>query len=244
MRKLFLKEFLMKQIRILKTLNESNLLFISSNSSITSNILNQISDSFKQPFIAHEISQALEILKNQKIDIVILDSKIQQINFRSCCFGLDKKFSNTPKIILCDDFNDDFLTDALNFGSFIVFKTNIDPENLKLAITFSMNNSKCCSKLVFVDGIYYDEKKEQFFRKDNSPIELTKLELNFMQLMIEKRGEIVDYSTIKETVWKDKKMSVYTMRNIISKLRIKIHPDIVTNHSNKGYSLDTPKICS
>ena len=234
----------MKQVRILKALNESNLLFISSNSQIISSVLNPIANCFYQVFITDETSKAFEILKNHKIDIVILDAKIPQINFRSCCFGLDKKFSNIPKIILSDEIDDDFLTDALNFGAFIVLQPNIDPQNLKLAINFSMNNSKCCSKLVFAEGIYYDEKKEQFFTKENAVIELTRLELSFMQLMIEKRGEIVDYPTIKEAVWKDKKMSVYTMRNIISKLRIKIHPDIVTNHSNKGYSLDIPKICS
>ncbi|CAI8194635.1 MAG: Uncharacterised protein [Arcobacter lacus] len=59
--------------------------------------------------------------------------------------------------------------------------------------------------------------------------------------MIVKRNEITDYDTIKEVVWKGKDMSIYTMRNIVNKIRQKTYYDIIKNHSNKGYTIDNYK---
>lgn len=40
-----------------------------------------------------------------------------------------------------------------------------------------------------------------------------------------KKNEVIDYETIKEVVWKGKDMSIYTMRNIVNKIRQKSQPD-------------------
>ena len=59
--------------------------------------------------------------------------------------------------------------------------------------------------------------------------------------MIARRNEITDYTVIKEVVWKGKDMSIYTMRNIVNKIRQKTYYEIIKNHSNKGYTIDIPK---
>ena len=59
--------------------------------------------------------------------------------------------------------------------------------------------------------------------------------------MITRRNEITDYDTIKDIVWKGKDMSIYTMRNIVNKIRQKTYYEIIRNHSNKGYTVDIIK---
>lgn len=46
---------------------------------------------------------------------------------------------------------------------------------------------------------------------------------------------------IKDVVWRGKDMSIYTMRNIVNKIRQKTYYEIIKNHSNKGYTIDILK---
>ena len=64
---------------------------------------------------------------------------------------------------------------------------------------------------------------------------------SFLKLLISKRTEIVDYDMIKDVVWRGKDMSIYTMRNIVNKIRQKTYYEIIKNHSNKGYTIDILK---
>lgn len=230
--------------RMLKNIEESSLLFISSDENAIGNLFENIKNNFKSSSLVNSLEDAVKIMSISKIDIIVLDANLTKINFRSCCFGLDAQFQNIPKIVISNNPNKDLLNDCINFGAYVLLSKNIDWQNLVLILQISINGSKCCNKLVFPDGSYYHETKGSFYKKDHTVIELTKLELGVMQLMMEKKGEIVDCDMIRKVVWSDKPMSVFTMRNIISKIRLKMYHDVIKNYSNKGYSLDTSKVCS
>lgn len=77
----------------------------------------------------------------------------------------------------------------------------------------------------------------QTLYKNDEEILLTKLEKKLLHLLIIKDGEIVNIDIIKNTVWKGKDMSIYTLRNMIMKIRDKTYPEIIKNKSNCGYSI-------
>jgi Fic family protein len=56
-----------------------------------------------------------------------------------------------------------------------------------------------------------------------------------------KSHKILMDDTIKDLVWKGKDMSIYTMRNIVNKIRQKTYYEIVRNHSSRGYTIDILK---
>ena len=68
-------------------------------------------------------------------------------------------------------------------------------------------------------------------------VELTNLETKLLALLVSRAGEIVPVSEIKEAVWKDREMSIYTLRNVVNKLRNKSCYEIVKNTSSHGYSI-------
>ena len=100
---------------------------------------------------------------------------------------------------------------------------------------------KRVDKIEFDQGIYFDEYRDQFFKKGGTVIDFTRLEKSFLKLLIARRNEVTDYDMIKDIVWKGKDMSIYTMRNIVNKIRQKTYYEIIKNHSNKGYTIDIPK---
>lgn len=95
------------------------------------------------------------------------------------------------------------------------------------------------NKIVFEDGFYYDKQKNGLYKKNGAIVEFTKLQTGLFNLLLERKGEIVDFDTIHNEVWKNKNMSVFTMRNIVKRIRDLTYYGIIVNHSNKGYSLGT-----
>jgi DNA-binding response OmpR family regulator len=77
----------------------------------------------------------------------------------------------------------------------------------------------------------------QTLYKNDEVVPLTKLENKLLQLVVSKKGEAVSTETIKIEVWKNKDMSVFTLRNIIKKIRDKSYYEILKNKSNHGYSI-------
>ena len=73
--------------------------------------------------------------------------------------------------------------------------------------------------------------------KNNEIIPLTKLENKLVNLLVSNNKEFISIDTIKKEVWKDKEMSIFTMRNIIKKIRDKTYFGIIKNKSNHGYSI-------
>ncbi len=98
-------------------------------------------------------------------------------------------------------------------------------------------NEQVNNKIIFDEGFYYDKQKNALFDKDNKVVEFTKLQNGLFHLLLQKKGEIVDFDTIHKEVWKNKDMSIFTMRNIVKRIRDLTYYGLIINHSNKGYTL-------
>jgi DNA-binding response OmpR family regulator len=130
---------------------------------------------------------------------------------------------------------------AINSGAYTFLSKPLRAKDLKLAVIMCLNQTKRGDKIEFENGIYFDEYRDQFFKAGGILIDFTRLEKSFLKLLISRRNDITDYDTIKEVVWKGKEMSIYTMRNIVNKIRQKTYYEIIKNHSNKGYTIDILK---
>jgi len=98
-------------------------------------------------------------------------------------------------------------------------------------------NEQINSKVMFEEGFYYDKLKNCLFDKNGKAIQFTKLQHGLFNLLLQNKSEIIDFETIHKEVWKNKKMSIFTMRNIVKRIRDLTYYGIIVNHSNKGYSL-------
>lgn len=102
---------------------------------------------------------------------------------------------------------------------------------LNNGISFSVNTvSKINNNFT-----YCNESKQ--ILNNNKAIMLTKLESRLLELLMSNKGTYVSYDLIKELVWNGKNMSVFTMRNIVKKIRDKTFENIIINKSNHGYKI-------
>ncbi|AXX87073.1 response regulator transcription factor [Malaciobacter marinus] len=229
---------MLKTEKNIRKLYNAKLLIISNDDNVKVTIENEFDDYFKELKLVNGSLEALELAVSNSYDLVIIDTNIKDYSFDEICTEISNKASNLPKIIISDEENNDDIVTAINCSAYTFISKPLRVKDVKLAIIMCLNQTKRGDKIEFQNGIYFDEYRDQFFKPGGVLIDFTRLEKSFLKLLIEKRGEITDYDTIKDVVWKGKNMSIYTMRNIVNKIRQKTYYEIIRNHSNKGYVLE------
>lgn len=86
------------------------------------------------------------------------------------------------------------------------------------------------------EGFFYLDILSGFLLKDNQVIETTRLENEVIKSIVSKEG-IITYEEIYRDVWKRTDVSIFTLRNIINKIRTKTYYNCIRNMSNHGYAL-------
>ena len=232
---------MLKTVKNIRKLYNAKLLFLSSDEKINEEIGKEFDDYFKELKVASTLKDALALACSNTYDMVIIDTDIEGISFSNLCSELSSLAPTLPKIIISETDNNENIVTAVNSGAYTFLTKPLRAKDLKLAVIMCLNQTKRGDKIEFENGIYFDEYRDQFFKAGGVLIDFTRLEKSFLKLLITKRNDITDYDTIKDVVWKGKDMSIYTMRNIVNKIRQKTYYEIIKNHSNKGYTIDILK---
>ncbi|UTJ05152.1 response regulator transcription factor [Arcobacter roscoffensis] len=232
---------MLKTVRNIRKLYNAKLLFISADENVHQTIENEFDDYFKELKIAKNLIEAIKLATSSTYDMAVIDTNIEGVSFSELCTELSEVAPTLPKIVISDSDENENIVTAINNGAYTFLSKPLRAKDIKLAVIMCLNQTKRGDKIEFDHGIYFDEYRDQFFKAGGVLIEFTRLEKSFLKLLIAKRNEVVDYDMIKEVVWKGKDMSIYTMRNIVNKVRQKTYYEIVKNHSNKGYTIDNLK---
>ena len=229
---------MLKTVRNIRKLYNAKLLFVTNDQSIIDTIQNEFDDYFKELKVAGTLDEAISLACSNSYDMAIIDADVKELSFSELCTELSQLAPTLPKIVISDSDNNESIVTAINSGAYTFLSKPLRAKDVKLAVIMCLNQTKRGDKIEFENGIYFDEYRDQFFKKGGVLIDFTRFEKGFLKLLIERRDEITDYDTIKELVWKGKDMSIYTMRNIVNKIRQKTYYEIVKNHSSRGYTID------
>jgi DNA-binding response OmpR family regulator len=232
---------MLKTVRNIRKLYNAKLLFVTNDQSILDTIQNEFDDYFKELKVAGTLEEAISLACSNSYDMAIIDADVKEFSFSELCSELSQLAPTLPKIVISGSDNNESIVTAINSGAYTFLSKPLRAKDVKLAVIMCLNQTKRGDKIEFENGIYFDEYRDQFFKAGGVLIDFTRLEKSFLKLLIVKRNEITDYDIIKEVVWKGKDMSIYTMRNIVNKIRQKTYYEIIKNHSNKGYTIDILK---
>jgi DNA-binding response OmpR family regulator len=232
---------MLKTVRNIRKLYNAKLLFVTNDQSIIDTIQNEFDDYFKELKVAGTLEEAISLACSNSYDMAIIDADVKEISFSELCTELSQLAPTLPKIVISNSDNNESIVTAINSGAYTFLSKPLRAKDVKLAVIMCLNQTKRGDKIEFENGIYFDEYRDQFFKPGGVLIDFTRLEKSFLKLLIVKRNDITDYDIIKEVVWKGKDMSIYTMRNIVNKIRQKTYYEIIKNHSNKGYTIDILK---
>lgn len=228
---------MIKNIKNIRKLDNAKLLLVSSDENVINSLGSDFINEFKDLTHVSAGQEAIKLAKTNNYDMLILDADIDY-DFATILSEITVVSPALPKIIISELSKDDDIITAINCSAYTFLSKPLRTEDVKLAIIMCLNQTKRGDKVDFQNGIYFDEYRDQFFKPGGALLEFTKLEKNFLKLLIANRDRITDYDEIKEVVWKGKNMSIFTMRNIVNKIRQKTYYEIIRNFSNKGYHID------
>lgn len=211
------------------------------------NILESIN--FKNCFTAISMEEALEIVKNNKIDLVFMDINIHGSTDGIECAKILNELYFLP-IIYTTAYGDSqsiLEGSETNLFGYIIkpFEKNDVEATLLIAlkrIKPFLQNSKVLSKSTDILELGENQKYNltaQTFYTNNIPINLTKKETDILYILCKNRNQNISYDILKEKVWNNKDISNSTIRDTVSRLKRKTPNLNIETIINFGYILKT-----
>ncbi len=190
-------------------------------------------------FLAKDGEEAYKLYKEKHPDIVITDVRMPKLNG----IELIKKIRNdnpTIPIIITSAYTDkEYLLEAIKLSlvEYIVkpMKENQLNTVLKNVAGMLLENSKTIIK--FDNKCSYDFNNKTFIDK-NSHITLTQKEVEFFELLLAHRGELVLKQHIEDKLYIYDEAPPSALKNLVFKLRKKIPLDIIKTCGKLGYMIE------
>lgn len=216
--------------KIINSLKNYTLLFVENENGIRENFREYFELLFQKVYTAKDGVEALEVYNSSKIDLIITDIKMPNMDGIKLVKTIREKNKDINIVIISAHTDVEYLLDSipLNLIQYIVKPLTED----KLVAVFE-EFLKLNETLPF---IYSKEKSEIHF--DNQTFMLSLKENLFIDKILNK-NRIVTYEEIEHDIWDGKLMSQNALRVFIRDLRKKLPKEFLKNIPNQGYSKNT-----
>ncbi|MCT7529569.1 response regulator transcription factor [Aliarcobacter cryaerophilus] len=223
---------MIKDINILKSLNilyaEDDLVIKES----TTRILKMF---FKEVFVANDGNETLEIYQNHKIDVIMLDYVMPNLDGYQTAKIIRELNKKIPIIIVSAYTDKEKLLNAIELNLIKYIEKPIlhdDLVNVLNSVISSLkNNNLILTKLD--ENSYYSFVSKKIIKNDKE-IVLTKNEVTFIELLLDKPNQLISKELIENEVFKES-VDENTLRNMVYRLRKKLDSDSIVTIKDLGY---------
>jgi len=195
--------------------------------------------------IATNGQEVLSILEKEKLDLIILDIILPQIDGYKVCRIL-RKFSRVPIILLTALANTLDRIRGLDLGADEYLTKPFAPDELEACIRSLLIRSRKRNDfnplVIQVGDLKLNITKKHVFKGDQL-IRLTLIEFNLLQLLVDKAGEVLTHTVSLECKWGYTSYRYIDTRVVdvyIHRLRSKLEqdlsaPNLILTIRGKGY---------
>lgn len=168
---------------------------------------------------------------NSNYDLFILDIFVPNLNGIELMYRIKKENSNSIVFIMSANIDISTIEEAYKKGCDDYIKKPFNTQELLFKLK-KYNKSGELFKLE--DELFFDLKLKKLIYK-NIDIELTKKEKQFLNLLVDNRGSIVNYSLIEDVVYDREYKTIDAIRSLVKRLRKKLPKDIIFTNLDQGY---------
>ena len=190
--------------------------------------------------------QALEMLKREKYQLIILDVMMPRKGGYEVLQELRASGNNTPVLMLSG--KDDEMNQVLGLGfgadSYLTkpFHTSVLVQTAKALIRRSQIYSKSSSSELRVGPFRLDLRKLECY-KDGKPLTFTGRELNLFRFLLENPGQVFSKEQLYRQIWNDSVVDDNTITVYVKRIRAKIetdpkNPEYLKTVRGIGYIMD------
>jgi DNA-binding response OmpR family regulator len=210
-------------------LNFKTILVLSNTNSRLVSLENLLDNKIKKIDFNNEIMSVEELIL---YDLIIID--LNYFDFNNINIIYERYGIDIPIICINSSFDENIMQITKNTSVKNILIEEVQLEQIYLYIILALNERK---KLQLEDYYSYDLQTAKLFYKLQE-IKLTRYEAGLLKVLILNKNTILSYEEIESRVWGEKKCSIYSMRNIVNKIRDKSFPSIIKNISKTGYLFD------
>ncbi|RXK13880.1 DNA-binding response regulator [Halarcobacter mediterraneus] len=219
-----------------------SVLYAEDDENVRKNYVLYLENFFDKIYEADNGLDALNLYKDKKPDILLLDITMPKLNGLEVIRKIRELDNTTPIIVLSAHSHKEYLFEAikLNLVDYLIkpinrneFKEVIE-NSIKRLEDESLNED---TKVVINNKCYWDSRSRILFFKEKI-VDLTKNERILFELMLNKKNQIVKPTEISSYVWNTKNdVNDASIRNLVKRLRKKLPVDIIDSIYGSGYIL-------
>ena len=176
-------------------------------------------------FYAYDGLEALEIFKNEKIDLIIMDLMMPKLSGEEAIIKL-REISVVPIIILSAKSEDTDKIFGLNIGADDYIQKPFNPmeliarvkSNLRRFYAYDLKNDR---NFIEIGSIKLDLSQKIAYVEDK-PVALTSIEFKILELLMRNPNRVFSIEEIYESVWNEPAMEAKTVTVHIRRIREKI----------------------
>ncbi|WP_417328449.1 response regulator transcription factor [Halarcobacter sp.] len=191
---------------------------------------------FKDVKVANNAMDALEIFNKEKIDVVIADIQIPEVDGLHFLQKVATVNSHCIRIVMTAFNNQIYLNRAIDAEVNFYFKKPIDIDELLVSISLSVKDKPKLANRIKLKNDYIYDFVQKIIINENSKTNLTKKESLLFEFLYENKNTIVSLEQIENVVWEEPATND-AIRMVVSSLRKKLYKDSIENIKGFGYKL-------
>ena len=216
------------------------LLYVEDNKRLISEINQTFDMIFSNVYTAYDGIEALEILDNHKVDIIITDLNMPNMNGIEFIKEVRQKDKMISIIVLTAHADKDLLLEASNLQIDGYLTKPMNFNKIFQALSNALQRIPTSSYYVLENGATYNTSAK-IIKKDNEFIKLGKKESKLLDLLILNSSKITTKEEIIYNIWDLDDVTDSALKNLLSNLRSKIGKENILNYHNHGWEIKLKK---
>lgn len=186
-------------------------------------------------------SEALESLKKETFDLLILDINVPGIDGLDLLEQLHALKIRPPAIYISALVDIEGISRAYDLGCYDYLKKPFHLKELALRIDKVMQSCAIPQNHLRLSKSYAYDASVSTLMCDNVTQTLTKRQLQIIDLLARNRGRVVDFDQFRAYVWDEEYVDNATIRAEVSRLKKSLKEDFIQNIRALGYMIDIPR---
>ncbi len=223
----------MLDLSILKKLSNLNVLIVEDDEMTSYALKQSLILHCHHVDVANNGMLGFEMFETNRHDVVIADINLPEMNGLEMVAAMHSIAPHLPVIIMTSYDNSENIAESIHQRAYSYLRKPIQINDLQT--TLLMATKDICIHCVSLHDNYTYDIEHKLLKNAGKTITLTKSERELLHLLVLNINQTIDYLTIENYVWKEKSMSIQSLRMCIKKIRNKTYPEIIENVSGYGY---------
>ncbi len=224
---------------IIKQTKDYTILYAEDNEEQRLQTIKMLQNYFGNIISAVNGHEAFELYKEHKdeIKIVFTDIKMPIMDGIKLCEHIRETDKIVPVVIFSAYDDKEFLLEGIKVG---IDGYILKPYTLELITETIQKIIKKTGQFnirYLKDGFYWNQNDESLYNKDHHEIKLSKNERVLVKLLSSAENKIVSPLDIENEVFDDLKSDNRRVRNLISRLNLKLNKNLVESIYGEGYKI-------